>query len=331
MTIASTETKVIYGGNGSTSAFAIPFMFLRNEDIRVLLVDAEDVAWVQSEGTDYVLSGVGEQTGGALTMGLPPEAGQTLVIRREPAMVQEVDYVENDAFPAATHEAALDKLTMICQALAEKLDRALTFRVSSAVTGVNLPEPDADRVLAWNGTGDDLVNKDVVALGLVTTPVPISQGGTDADNPTEALFNLGFGAVGLTVAGCEEEAEALAAIGAEPADAAILKGDVPCLLRAVYGDEPQAHAGSDLSGLTVARNHVVWTLTADSAFSDAALPYDGTYVFHVYPAGHGLVLAASYKSDGSLPSPDPDAGEVRIVVEQYNARKTILSLQNVEA
>ena len=44
-----------------------------------------------------------------------------------------------------------------------------------------------------------------------------------------------------------------------------------------------------------------------------------------------LVLAASYKHDGSLPSPDPDAGEVRIVVEQYNARKTILSLQNVEA
>ncbi|WP_207260874.1 hypothetical protein [Desulfovibrio sp. Huiquan2017] len=253
MTIASTESKVLYGGNGSTASFAIPFMFLRNEDIRVLLVDTEDEEWVQSEGTDYRLSGVGEQNGGACTMSLPPEPGQTLVIRREPAMVQEVDYVENDAFPAASHEAALDKLTMICQALSEKLDRALTFRISSALTGVNLPEPDPGRVLAWNSGGDDLINKDIVALGSMITPVPISQGGTDADNPTEALFNLGFGAVGLTVAGCEEEAEALAAIGAEPADADIVKapgGVLPLL-------DGSNLTGLDMSPLLVAPQTVM--------------------------------------------------------------------------
>jgi hypothetical protein len=268
--------------------------------------------------------------GGTCILASPPESGQTVVVSREPALVQEVDYVENDAFPAATHEAALDKLTMICQALAEKLDRALTFKISSAVTGVNLPEPGPDLVLAWNASGDNLVNKDVVGAGGLTVPVPISQGGTDADNPAEALFNLGFGAVGVTVAGCEDEAEVLAAIGAEPADAALLKADRPGLLRAAYGDDVQIHSGPDLSGLDVARNHVAWTLTGASLFSDVSLPYDGTYVFHIYPGGNALSLAASYKSDGSLPAPRPDAGEIRIAVEQYNARKTIVSLQNVE-
>jgi hypothetical protein len=329
MTISSTETKAIYAGDGSTNTFPVPFMFLRNEDIRVLVIDRDGSERARYEGTDYSLSGVGEQMGGTCVLTSPPETGQTVVISREPALVQEVDYVENDAFPAATHEAALDKLTMICQALAEKLDRALTFRISSAVTGVNLPEPGPDLVLAWNGRGDNLVNKNVADAGGLTVPVPISQGGTDADNPAEALFNLGFGAAGLTVAGCEEEAEILAAIGAEPADAALLKADEPGVLRAAYGDEAQVHAGSDLSGLVVGRNHVIWPLAGASLFSDVPLPYDGTYVFHVYPGGNSLSLAASYKSDGSLPSPSPDAGEIRIAVEQYNSRKTIVSLQNV--
>ena len=49
--------------------------------------------------------------GGTLTMHTPPATGQTLVIRRDPAIVQELDYVENSAFPAQTHEAALRQLT----------------------------------------------------------------------------------------------------------------------------------------------------------------------------------------------------------------------------
>lgn len=87
----------------------------------------------------------------------------------------------------------------------------------------------------------------------------------------------------------------------------------------------------DLSDLTVGRNHVVWALAADSLFSGATLPYDGVYVFHVYPGGHALALAASYKTDGALPGPDPAAGEIRIVVERFNGRTSIVSLQNMEA
>jgi hypothetical protein len=87
---------------------------------------------------------------------------------------------------------------------------------------------------------------------------------------------------------------------------------------------------TDLSTLDVTRNHIQWALIGDSQFSDMALPYDGTYVVHVYPLGHTLGIAASYKSDGFLPDPDPDAGEIRITVEQYLGRKTIVSLQNME-
>ena len=220
---------------------------------------------------------------------------------------------------------------MICQALAERLDRTITFRVSSAVTGVELPEPNAGRVLAWNKDGDNLANKDMVDLGVVLLPLSVSEGGTGADNASDALSGFGFGTAGLALAASEDSSEALAAINGEPADTDILKADTPDLLQAVYGDEAQTYTGTDLSDLTVNRNHIEWTLTEASQFCDVTLPYDGTYIFHVYPAGFGLVLAASYKTDGSLADLDSEAGEIRIVIEQYNSRKAIVSLQNLEA
>jgi len=158
MTLASTESKTIYGGNGSTAAFAIPFMFVKNDDIEVILTDAEEVEHVKTISTDYTLTGAGEQTGGVCTMNVAPVTGETLTIRRNPEITQEVDYVENDAFPAATHEAALDKLTMICQALSERLGRTITFKVSSTVSGIEFPDPVAGRALAWNAEGDNFEN-----------------------------------------------------------------------------------------------------------------------------------------------------------------------------
>jgi len=331
MTVSSTETKTIYGGNGSTTAFAIPFMFIRDEDIEVVLTDTEGLENVLTISTDYQLSGAGEQTGGVCTLNLAPEAGQTLVVRRSPAIVQEVDYVENDAFPAATHEAALDKLTMICQALAERLDRTITFRVSSAVTGVEMPEPRAGQMLCWNDTGDNLANQGAADFDAVLLPLSVAEGGTGGTTSSEALTNLGFGSTGRAVALAPTLAEAQAALDAEPADTAILKADLPDLLRAVYGDEAQTHGGADLSELTVERNHILWTLTESSQFSDVTLPYDGTYVFHIYPDGFDVALASSYATDGGLALPDSSAGEIRVVVERFNGRKSIISLQNMEA
>jgi hypothetical protein len=338
MTIASTLSKTLYVGNGSTASFAIPFMFLRDEDIELVLLTNQGER-AQTISTDYSLSGAGGQTGGVCTMTTPPDQGEVLVIRRNPAMVQEVDYVENDAFPAATHEAALDKLTMICQALAERLDRTITFRVSSAVTGVRLPEPQPGRSLAWNDAGDDLTNKDTVALGALLLPLSVTQGGTGGQSAPEALANLGFGSLGMALAASQDAAGARAVMEAQPADAAILKADTADLIQAVYGDEAQVYGyvegeqatENDLSNLTVSRNHILWTLTGASQFSLVDLPYNGTYVFHVYPDGNTLSLASAYKTDGAQPLPNSLAGEVRITVERFNTRTTILAVQNLEA
>jgi len=327
MTVSSTTSKVIYSGNGSTTVFAVPFMFLEAEDIEVTLFDTNGVGHAQVLGSDFQLSGVGEQTGGVCTMSRIPENGQTLVVRRSPAITQEVDYVENDAFPAATHEAALDKLTMVCQDLSERLGRSITFNVSSAVAGVELPDPKADLVLAWDGKGDNLVNKDVVMQGSLTVPVPVSKGGTGADNVTEALHNLGFGAAGAAVVCCDDGDEIANVI-----DKDLLKADTPDILQAVYGDEAQVHRGTTTNGIRMTRNHFVWIPSGNSVFNaNISFPYDGTYVFHFYPSGHLLHISTQFKLPLKYEDPDPRAGEVRIVVEVFNGRKSIVSIQNMEA
>jgi len=138
MTIATQMSKASFTGNGVTTSFPLPFPFLREADIKAVLnrngADTELVL-----GTHYTLSDAGASSGGALLALTPPATGETLVVWRAPAIVQEVDYVENSAFPAQTHEAALDLLTMICQSLQEQIDRTVSYPVSTPLEDVLAP------------------------------------------------------------------------------------------------------------------------------------------------------------------------------------------------
>ena len=130
MTIASPVSSASFQGNGVTLSFPLPFRFVSTADVTVVLRDAGGGESLLTETTDYTLSGAGEASGGVCVLAGPPLTGQTLVCTRDPRIVQETDYQENDAFPAESHEAALDLLTMICQALDERLGRgALAARV----------------------------------------------------------------------------------------------------------------------------------------------------------------------------------------------------------
>lgn len=130
MTIASPVSSASFAGNGVTLSFPLPFRFVSSADVAVVLRDAGGGETLLTETTDYTLSGAGEASGGACVLASPPLPGQTLVCTRAPRILQETDYQENDAFPAESHEAALDLLTMICQALDERLGRAALLPVS---------------------------------------------------------------------------------------------------------------------------------------------------------------------------------------------------------
>lgn len=115
MTVSSEVNSVSYSGNGSTQIFAVPYYFLADSHLRVVLRDADGTETVQTITTNYTVIGAGNQAGGQVTMTVAPVSGETLVILRNVPATQETDYVANDPFPAESHERALDKLTMIAQ------------------------------------------------------------------------------------------------------------------------------------------------------------------------------------------------------------------------
>ncbi|MCW3657851.1 glycosyl hydrolase family 28-related protein [Burkholderia cenocepacia] len=114
MTVNTSTQNVTYNGDGSTTAFPIPFYFLLNEDIQAAVV-LDGIGTDLVFGTDFFVSGAGVPGGGTLTMFVAPRTGSQLTIQRQVAITQQREYQQNDPFPAKTTEKALDKLTMICQ------------------------------------------------------------------------------------------------------------------------------------------------------------------------------------------------------------------------
>lgn len=151
MTVQSEVSRVSYSGDGSTTAFAVPFYFLANADLTVIVRDASDVETVQTLGTHYTLTGAGVAAGGEATFTTAPANGTTVVILREPAITQLTNYSANDPFAEDSHERALDKLTMIAQRHEETFSRAALLPKTSSYSDLAFPEPEDGKVIVWDG------------------------------------------------------------------------------------------------------------------------------------------------------------------------------------
>ena len=134
MTVSSTTTRVSYSGNGVTTAFAVPFYFLANSDLLVMLRSSSGVETTQVLNSNYTVTGAGVLTGGTVTMISAPALGVTIVISRNAPLTQTTDLLPNDRLPAESIETAFDKVTMLTQQLDEVVDRSLKFPLSDATS-----------------------------------------------------------------------------------------------------------------------------------------------------------------------------------------------------
>lgn len=150
MTVSSSTATASYTGNGSTQVFPIPFYFLVDADIKVTKKSgATGAVTTLTLNSDYTLTGAGSTSGGSLTTTPAVPTGDQIFIERAVDAVQNTEYPVNSPFPAASHEKALDRLTMLAQqitaALGFKLGRdplASTYdaggnTVSNAADGAN--------------------------------------------------------------------------------------------------------------------------------------------------------------------------------------------------
>ena len=155
MTITTTTSKVTYTGNNITTVFAYTFKIFADSEIKVY-VDSV----LKTLTTHYTVSGAGSASGGNVTFtgGNTPGTGAKVVILRNIAKTQVTDYVENDSFPAETHESALDKLTMLVQDVNNTVTGDI-FRFDESVADagtVTITKNATDRankVLAFDSSG----------------------------------------------------------------------------------------------------------------------------------------------------------------------------------
>ncbi len=158
MTITNNTIRLSTNGDGVTTVYPVSFPFYEDTELVVILVAADGTETTQTLTTHYTVDGGGGATG-SITMVTAPAAGERLVRYRVSPLTQETDYAEGDAFPADSHEAALDRLTMQNQEQADKLDRSLSLSETSEVTGnVSIEEPIAGHPLKWNATANGIEN-----------------------------------------------------------------------------------------------------------------------------------------------------------------------------
>jgi hypothetical protein len=163
MTISTTTAKSRYAGDGATTVFPTGFKFLDPGHVKVLLrqADGGEVLWL--EGSEYDLSGAGAPGGGTVTVRSSPidhtpAVGETLVVKLAVPPRQETALPLGGAFPSTAVEDMADLAALRDQQVEEALSRALKFPETTALADVDLPEPEAGKVLAWDALGTALEN-----------------------------------------------------------------------------------------------------------------------------------------------------------------------------
>lgn len=144
--IQSETARQIFTGNGVTIAFPVTLDGWSQDysDLAVYIYDSTvgGDPVLQTMGTDYSFAGV------LLLMDTAPTVTQKVIVMLNKAGTQDVDYVENDTFPAATHEANLDKVVVLTNQLKDMIGRAPLAPVN--ITGSALAgQPIEGGVLSW--------------------------------------------------------------------------------------------------------------------------------------------------------------------------------------
>ncbi len=158
MTVTSSNNKIQYTGDGSTTVFPYNFkIFAQTELIVELYEKSTAITTTLALTTNYTVSGVGNSSGGNVTTISTYASTHKLIIRRSLPITTSVDYIENHPTSADTAETALDRNIMISQQLQEQIDRTV-LQNSTATTSLEMPVAEAFKALAWAAGGTALEN-----------------------------------------------------------------------------------------------------------------------------------------------------------------------------
>ena len=151
MTVSNTTSRNQYTATSGQTVFPYTFEIFDKNDIAVLKNGT-----LLSEGTNYTVSGVGNDSGGNITLTVGATAGDILTFYRDMAYQRLTDYQNSGDFLAQEVNDDFDRLWLAVQQNSEGNDRAIVKPITdSASIDMTLPA-SADRAnsfLTFDATG----------------------------------------------------------------------------------------------------------------------------------------------------------------------------------
>jgi hypothetical protein len=205
--IETADFKVNYDCDGSTVRFDFTFPIFEDDNLdirRYNSVTLEEEELIK--GTDYYVEqatfGTWLDGGTVVTYDTYP-SGDRISITRDVSPIQLLDYIENDPFPAESHERGLDKLTVLIQEVEEFISRVITIPKSDP-SGFSLElapfESRLGKFMQFDEVTGDLKVVTAIGAGLVvfTAWGEAFVGNANAD---EGMTQLGFSTFFKTLIG----------------------------------------------------------------------------------------------------------------------------------
>lgn len=301
MTLLTTTTRQSFACDGVSQDFPIAIDYFDKAGFQVWLKDsASGAELLLASENDYWIEGEAEGSAHLHTSIAHP-AGKTLTLLRRTALQQAVDYVENDPFPAATHERALDLAAARDQELAERLDRVIGVGPSD---GGNLTLPPAvaraGKALIFDAGGGVAVSQDTY----------VDQAGAAALSATAAASSAATALSASTVA----SDSALSALTASAAALAAADG--------VEADAGAASSAASTATAAAAGASGAATTAAASASAAAASASSASTQASAAAASAGSAAssaAAAATSAGASASAQSAAEAARNLAQTYGA------------
>lgn len=165
--INTSESRIIFNGNGTATEFPYSFAIINDTDVKVMTVDPDGVETVLD--SDYYVDVTASKV---IYPGYPPgeepaeserppvlPTGWQLVVYRDIPITQEANL--GNVWPFNVIEDALDKITMILQNAWDNFNRCLKLSVSTPVdVDTTVPTPEPGKAFGWSRDGKKIINID---------------------------------------------------------------------------------------------------------------------------------------------------------------------------
>ena len=152
MSLSSETNRIRYTGTAAVAVYAYTFKIFDDDDIKVVVKSnaATPVETTLTKTTHYTLSGVGETSGGNVTLvngafdwitGGFLKTDYTITFARNPGAVQNLDIRNGGSYHPENIEDQFDKLVMLSQRLKDLIDKSIKIpeSFSSANFDTTLP------------------------------------------------------------------------------------------------------------------------------------------------------------------------------------------------